>query len=39
MFDYAPYIAYENGDGSVPLRSLSYGDRWNQTILLEGYRV
>ena len=37
MFDYEPQTYYENGDGSVPLRSLSYGDKWSQTILIDGY--
>ena len=29
MFDYEPQTNYENGDGSVPLRSLSFGDKWS----------
>ena len=39
LFDKEPLIENEDGDGTLPLKSLKYGDYWNTTILLEGYQI
>lgn len=37
FFDCQPKIKYRPGDGTVLTESLSYGDHWKQTKLLNGY--
>lgn len=39
MFDHEPIIENEDGDGTLPLRSLKFGDHWNTTILVEGHQI